>query len=153
MRPIFGSRAPSPVSELHWNGFDSRRLHQITLPTPVSGVADRPLTDSVSGVYSQRAMRFEWDSAKDAANRKKHGVSFREATEVFAGEADCLEIFDETHSDEEDRFIAVGKSTRGVLVVVYTEPESKVLRIVSARMATRNERLLFERYERERYGR
>ena len=98
-------------------------------------------------------MRFEWDPAKAAANRKKHGVSFREATEVFARAANCLEIYDEAHSDEEDRFIAVGKSKRGVLVVVYSEPENEVLRIVSARMATRNERLLFERYERERHGR
>jgi len=98
-------------------------------------------------------MRFEWDPAKAAANRKKHGVSFREATEVFARDASCLEIYDEAHSDEEDRFIAVGKSKRGVLVVVYSEPENEVLRIVSERMATRNERLLFERYERERHGR
>ena len=98
-------------------------------------------------------MRFEWDSAKDAANRKKHGVSFREATEVFVRDANCLEIYDEAHSDEEDRFIAAGKSKRGVLVVVYSEPENEVLRIVSARMATKNERLLFERYERERHGR
>ena len=98
-------------------------------------------------------MRFEWDPAKAAANRKKHGVSFREAAEVFARGANCLEIYDEAHSDAEDRFIAVGKSKRGVLVVVYAEPENEVLRIVSARMATRNERLLFERYERERHGR
>ena len=55
-------------------------------------------------------MRFEWDPAKDAANRNKHGVLFREAMEVFANDADCLEIFDEEHSDEEDRFIAIGKS-------------------------------------------
>ena len=58
---------------------------------------------------------------------KKHGVSFREATEVFTRDANGPEIYDEAHSDEEDRFIVVGKSKRGVLVVVYTEPESQVL--------------------------
>ena len=84
----------------------------------------RPLTDSVNGLYSVRAMRFEWDPVTEAANQKKHGVSFREAREVFAPDAKCLEIYDEAHSDEEDRFIAVGKSKRGVLVVVYTEPDS-----------------------------
>src|SRR5438034_9217971 len=87
----------------------------------------RPLTDSVNGLYSQRAMRFEWDPDKDADNRRKHGVSFREARGVLARDADCLEIYDEAHSDEEDRFIAIGKCKRGVLVVVYTEPEIKVL--------------------------
>src|SRR5437867_4831952 len=48
--------------------------------------------------------------------------------------------------------VAVGKNKRAVLVVVYTEPESDVLRIVSARMATRKERQLFEQYEREKHG-
>ena len=57
-------------------------------------------------------MRFEWDSAKAEANRKKHGVSFEEATELFTEHADYLEIFDEEHSGEEECFIAVGRTNR-----------------------------------------
>ena len=51
-------------------------------------------------------MRFEWDLAKDKSNRKKHDLSFAETTELFKTGADYLEIYDEEHSDDEDRFIA-----------------------------------------------
>jgi hypothetical protein len=64
-------------------------------------------------------------------------------------DANCLEIFDEEHSDEEDRFIALGTIKRGVVVVVYTEPEADVLRILSARMATKSERKRFKQFERK----
>lgn len=97
-------------------------------------------------------MRFEWDPGKAEANRKKHGVSFEEATALFVDDANCLEIFDEEHSDEEDRFIALGTIKRGVVVVVYTEPEADVVRILSARMATKSERKRFEQFERKRNG-
>ena len=57
-------------------------------------------------------MKFEWDEAKNLANQKKHGVSFEEAKSLFAGD-DYLEIFDEGHSESEDRFIAIGLISRG----------------------------------------
>ena len=97
-------------------------------------------------------MRFEWDPTKEEANRKKHGVSFGEATKVFTSGANYLEIYDEIHSDKEDRFIAVGRIKRGVVVVVYVEREEDVLRILSARMATRQERKRFEEYEKRAHG-
>jgi uncharacterized DUF497 family protein len=81
-------------------------------------------------------MRFEWDPAKDAANRAKHGLSFEEASELFKTDADYLEIYDEEHSDKEDRFIAIGPIRRGMIVVAHTERDDDVVRIVSARMAT-----------------
>jgi uncharacterized protein len=93
-------------------------------------------------------MRFEWDPAKDRANRIKHGVSFSEAAELLASDLDCAVLFDEAHSDEEDRFLYVGPTRRGLLVVACTEPEEGVLRIVSARRATRSERERFRRYGR-----
>ena len=65
-------------------------------------------------------MRFEWDPAKDKDNQAKHGLSFEEAAELFKASADYLEIYDEEHSDEEDRFIAMGPIRRGVIVVAYT---------------------------------
>jgi hypothetical protein len=89
-------------------------------------------------------MRFEWDPAKDKANQAKHGLSFEDATELFKSSVSYLEIYDEEHSDEEDRFIAVGRIKRGVIVVAYTERDDDVLRILSARMATRKERRRLE---------
>ncbi len=97
-------------------------------------------------------MRFEWDSRKDDINRKKHGVSLEEAAGLFRRDKDFLEIYDEEHSDEEDRFIAVGRIRRGVVVVVYVEREVEVIRILSARMATKNERQHFEEWKRGMNG-
>jgi uncharacterized DUF497 family protein len=98
-------------------------------------------------------MRFEWDSAKDRVNRTKHGLSFQDASELFSSGVDCLEIYDQAHSVEEDRFIAVGPIRHGVIVVVYTERQEDVIRILSARMATAKERDRFETYMRGKHGR
>lgn len=65
---------------------------------------------------------------------------------------DYLEIYDEEHSDDEDRFIAVGPIKRGLIVVVYTERDEDVLRIVSARMATKNERRSYEKHEEAKHS-
>jgi uncharacterized protein len=113
----------------------------------------RPLTDYVIGVYSRGGMRFEWDPTKDESNRAKHGLSFEEAAELFRTDVDYLEIYDEEHSDEEDRFIAIGPIGRGVIVVAYTERDEDVLRILSARMATKRECQRLEQYEKERHER
>ena len=88
-------------------------------------------------------MRFEWDSDKDKANQAKHDVSFSEAKELFASEADYLEIYDEAHSADEERFIAIGPIRRGLVLVVWTERDEDTIRIISARWATRAERELF----------
>ncbi len=88
-------------------------------------------------------MRLEWDEAKDRSNQRKHGLSFAEAKQLFEGSQDYLEIFDAAHSDVEDRFIAIGEIDRGIGVVVYTEREEGLIRVIGARFATRRER---ERY-------
>ena len=86
---------------------------------------------------------FEWDDAKARTNFKKHAVSFEESTTVF-GDPGEITIHDPTHSIEEDRFISIGHSYRGrVLVVVYTDRRDNI-RIISARLATRKEK---ENYE------
>ena len=84
---------------------------------------------------------FEWDERKNSANKKKHGVSFEEAQSVFFDE-DAIEYSDPEHSDEEDRFIMIGRSYQlRVLVVCHCLRQSaSVIRIISARMATRRER-------------
>lgn len=63
-------------------------------------------------------MEVEWDEAKNLANQRTHGIAFEEAAELFTSGIDYLEIFDEAHSDTEDRFIAVGPIRRGLVVIV-----------------------------------
>lgn len=89
---------------------------------------------------------FEWDPNKDKINWEKHGPSFDEVTELFTSGTDFLEIYDEQHSDEEARFIAIGSIRAGVVVVIYTERQDDVIRIVSARRATKMEIRLFHQY-------
>jgi uncharacterized protein len=88
-----------------------------------------------------------WDEAKNLANQRRHGISFEEAGELFASTSDYLEVFDEAHSVDEDRFIAIGPATRGVIVVVWTAPDDDdTFRIVSARWANKREQALYHRY-------
>jgi uncharacterized DUF497 family protein len=85
-------------------------------------------------------LRFAWDEKKNQSNQKKHGVSFDEAQTVFYDE-NAREYFDPDHSQDEDRFIMLGMSLRFRVLVIchcYRESES-VIRIVSARKATRSE--------------
>ena len=84
------------------------------------------------------AVRVTWDRAKNLANQKRHGISFQEASELFRSGVDYLEQFDDDHSDVEDRFIAIGPIRRGLVMVVWTERDGDVVRIISARWATRN---------------
>lgn len=88
----------------------------------------------------------EWDEAKNQSNQHKHGVSFEEASEVFASDVDYLEIFDDEHSEDEERFIALGPIRRGLVLVVWTERDDEVVRIISARWSTERERRLFATY-------
>ncbi|MEM9694458.1 MAG: BrnT family toxin [Myxococcota bacterium] len=91
-------------------------------------------------------MEFEWDPDKDRENQRKHGLSFEEASTLFTGEDDYLELYDDYHSEDEERFIAIGVIIRGVVVVVWTEPSDRVIRIISARPATQREKRTFQRY-------
>ncbi|MFH2004946.1 MAG: BrnT family toxin [bacterium] len=95
-------------------------------------------------------MRFEWDPKKEAANREKHGIGFDEAVELLRSDTDYLEIFDEVHSDIEERFIAIGPISRGLILVVWTERIDEYTRIISARWATKLERVLYQRYVEDR---
>jgi len=88
-------------------------------------------------------LQFEWDEAKATANVHKHGVSFEEAITIF-DDPNTITIFDVEHSDAEDRFVDVGLSASGrVLVVVYTERGTRI-RIISCRKATPAERRQYE---------
>lgn len=88
-------------------------------------------------------MQFEWDPAKAAANLKRHRVSFHEAATVLEDPLSTT-FADEVYSEREARFLTIGASTRGhVLVVAHTERNDTV-RVISARRATRREREFYE---------
>ncbi|MBN1509810.1 MAG: BrnT family toxin [Sedimentisphaerales bacterium] len=90
-------------------------------------------------------LSFEWDDQKARANLRKHGIRFDEAMTVFM-DPFSVTIPDPDHSMDEQRYVDIGSSERGrVLVVVYTE-RSASIRIISCRRATPSER---ERYEEE----
>jgi uncharacterized DUF497 family protein len=93
-------------------------------------------------------VRVTWDRAKNLANRKNHGISFQEASELFTSGTDYLELFDDAHSDDEDRFIAIGPIRRGLVLVIWTERDEDVVRIISARWATPSEQALFRSHMR-----
>jgi uncharacterized protein len=88
-------------------------------------------------------MKFEWDSFKAATNSKKHGVSFEEAKTVFADPLAAI-FEDKAHSMNELREIIIGRSQRDrLLLVAFTERPSSI-RIISARLATHQEREDYE---------
>ena len=88
-------------------------------------------------------MEFEWDKDKAANNVRKHKVSFDEAATVFADTLSST-FADPDHSVEEDRYVTIGMSDRGrVLIVSHTDRGDR-LRIISARLATRRERNAYE---------
>jgi hypothetical protein len=91
-------------------------------------------------------MRFEWDPEKNRSNLAKHGVSFDDAVCVFACGDETLELYDERHSDLEERFITIGPIPRGLVLVVWTEREDDIIRVISARWATPGERRLYQRH-------
>ena len=92
------------------------------------------------------AIHFDWDKSKAALNRRKHGVSFEEAQTVFYDEH-AVEFFDADHADREDRFIMLGLSFKlRLLVVCHCVREAQsVIRIISARKATRHEAKSYRR--------
>jgi uncharacterized DUF497 family protein len=91
-------------------------------------------------------VRIVWDEAKNLANQRKHGVSFEEASKLFTSRVGYLEVFDEAHSDVEDRFIAIGPISRGLVLVVWVDREEGTIRIISARWATRREQGLYREH-------
>ncbi|MBE9193429.1 BrnT family toxin [Gloeocapsopsis crepidinum LEGE 06123] len=89
------------------------------------------------------SLRFEWDDQKAQLNIKKHGISFDEAATIFY-DPHYLEDYDEAHSDQEDRFKIIGMSSnRRLLVATYIQRVDRI-RMISSRLATKNERRIYE---------
>jgi len=91
-------------------------------------------------------MKFEWDEKKNIKNIRNHGLSFEEAAFAFS-DIDAISVFDDEHSENEERWFTIGKIiTHGVIVVVHTERikgDYEFIRIISARKA--------EKYEEKEY--
>ena len=86
---------------------------------------------------------FEWDQNKAKANQKNHGVSFDEASTVFRDTL-SLTVHDPLHSEEENRMVLLGESSKNrLLAIVHTERGVRI-RIISARKATTRERMQYE---------
>jgi len=90
-------------------------------------------------------IKFEWDALKESSNKRKHGVTFEEAKSVFYDDF-AIQFFDHENSDQEDRFLILGHSNQSrVLLICHCEKEKgNLIRIISARKATANERKLYK---------
>jgi len=91
-------------------------------------------------------LRFVWDRDKAAANLLKHGLDFHEAATAF-GDTLSITIADSEHSVGEERWLLVGQSAAGRLVVVAHTERGDEIRIINARLATRRERQTYEEYQ------
>jgi uncharacterized DUF497 family protein len=89
-------------------------------------------------------MKIEWDSKKAKCNLKKHGVSFEEAATALSDPMAATGI-DPDHSITEDRYITFGVSEKGKLIVVSHTERNEIIRIISARKASKGERELYEK--------
>jgi uncharacterized DUF497 family protein len=88
-------------------------------------------------------MQFEWDESKAARNLVRHDVSFEEAATVFGDPlSDTFDAPD--HSAEERRFVIIGMSEKGRMLIVAHTDEDEVVRIISAREPTPGERDFYE---------
>ena len=92
-------------------------------------------------------MKFEWDRKKENINIKKHDVTFEQASYVFA-DPFALNRYDEAHSDDEERWVLLGKSlNETILLVVHTFRDNdgkEFVRIISARRATKKEEKFYK---------
>jgi hypothetical protein len=92
-----------------------------------------------------KEIKFTWDENKNEINKRKHGLSFEEASEVF-GDENAILFDDPDHSIEEDRFLIIGalKSTKICIVSHCYRDNDNVIRLISAREATKNERTIYQ---------
>ncbi|MGD9894931.1 MAG: BrnT family toxin [Dehalococcoidia bacterium] len=89
-------------------------------------------------------LRFKWDREKAFRNQQKHGVAFDEAATIF-GDRLSFTKSDPAHSHpDDDRFVTIGQSSAGRILVVAHADDADTVRIISARLATRRERIQYE---------
>ena len=89
------------------------------------------------------SLRFTWDAKKSAANERNHRVSFAEAATAFADPL-SITVPDPEHSEGEERFLLLGLSHRGRLLVISHTERDDTIRLISARRANRREQTAYE---------
>jgi uncharacterized protein len=102
--------------------------------------AECTLIDGTTQCNYNQLMRFEWDEAKRESNILKHGIDFVDVKNVFEGET--VTIIDDRFDYAEDRFITLGLLEGRIVVIVHTETDD-VIRVISARKATKNEEVIY----------
>lgn len=97
-------------------------------------------------------LSFEWNEEKNEINKKKHGISFEEAASVFFDDYARI-YFDLAHSSSEERYILIGTIKTAIVVVCHCYVENNIIRIISARKATRKESSVYknEKHKRKRF--
>lgn len=112
-------------------------------PTPLVGSRRKIQTDVK---YARDGLRFEWDEKKARSNFSKHGIRFEEAKTAFDDPL-CRFFQDDSHSSRELRERLIGEASTGcLLVVAFSESMPDLIRIISARRVTNQERLIYEQY-------
>jgi uncharacterized DUF497 family protein len=91
-------------------------------------------------------LEFEWDPQKAKKNLKKHGVSFEEASTIF-DDPNFISFLDDEHSEDEERQITIGMSNRVRLLMAAHTERKRLIRIISARKATKNEEKFYNETE------
>ncbi len=91
-------------------------------------------------------MHFEWDPRKAASNLSKHSISFDEAVTVF-NDPMFITVMDDEHSEDEERYITVGLSNASLLLMVAHTDRNGLIRIISARRATKKEENFYAQAE------
>ena len=98
-------------------------------------------------IYELQGQIFEWDREKHLANIRKHGVTFKMAAKSFL-DPDAVKVDDDYHSQDEDRFIVIGKSEADKILTVchcFRDREDKeIVRIISARLASKSEQKIYK---------
>ncbi|HEY53636.1 MAG TPA: BrnT family toxin [Caldilineae bacterium] len=91
-------------------------------------------------------LRFEWNISKAEKNIKKHRVSFEEAATIF-DDPMFITFIDQEHSIDEERYITIGLSNSARLLMIAHTDRNGLIRIISARKATKKEQLFYEKFD------
>ena len=97
-------------------------------------------------------MNFEWDERKNEDNLEKHGLDFADGQELFSGQWPFLVVADTTEDYGEERWIGIGTGNGRILVAIFAEPEPSVIRLISLRKASQEERARYEEALKDELG-
>ena len=144
--PTDDTRVPAALADDLRAEYDLSTLVRVPpgkIRWPRKGAEPLELTSAFPEFDDTPPAGFEWDEDKAAANFRKHGVTFNEASTVVTNEHAAL-LYDPDHSEGEDRYLLIGHSARGRLLIVSFTDRGENTRVISARAATPRERRSYE---------